>query len=278
MSYVHGYDIKESIRLQDQASTLTELLHSDTSFASGASVLEAGCGVGAQTTILALNNPGALITSIDLSESSITMAREAIQAQGLSNVFLRQADIFDLPFLPNSFDHVFVSFVLEHLEFPAEALASLKAVLKPGGTITLIEGDHGSTYFYPRSEFASRAVNCQVTLQERARGNAMIGRELYPLLDSVGFREIQVSPRMVYVDSSKPDLVEGFTKKTFTAMIAGIRAPAVASAIISEADFDRGLADLYRTADSDGVFCYTFFKARATKTAASTDSDALVVP
>jgi hypothetical protein len=48
-------------------------------------------------------------------------------------------------------------------------------------------------------------------------------------------------------------------------MIAGIRGPAVASAIISEADFDRGVADLYRTTDSDGVFCYTFFKVRATK-------------
>jgi hypothetical protein len=61
MAYVHGYDAK------DQASTLVELLHSDTSFDSGASVLEAGCGVGAQTAILASNSPAALITSIDLT-------------------------------------------------------------------------------------------------------------------------------------------------------------------------------------------------------------------
>jgi len=38
----------------------------------------------------------------------------------------------------------------------------------------------------------------------------MIGRELYPLLRQAGFGSIQVSPRMVYVDSSKPELVEGF--------------------------------------------------------------------
>ena len=31
------------------------------------------------------------------------------------------------------------------------------------------------------------------------------------------------------------------------------------------ADFDRGVADLHRTAEADGVFCYTFFKARAVK-------------
>ena len=30
-------------------------------------------------------------------------------------------------------------------------------------------------------------------------------------------------------------------------------------------DFDQGVADLYRTAEADGVFCYTFFKASAVK-------------
>jgi hypothetical protein len=29
--------------------------------------------------------------------------------------------------------------------------------------------------------------------------------------------------------------------------------------------FDKGIADLYRTAEPDGVFCYTFFKATALK-------------
>lgn len=66
---------------------------------------------------------------------------------------------------------------------------------------------------------------------------------------------------MVYVDSSKPDLVEGFTKRTFTAMVERVRKPSIANGLISEADFDRGIAGLYRTAQIDGVFCYTFFKA-----------------
>ena len=52
-AYVHGYDHHENMRLQDQASTLVELLHSDTSYPAGCRVLEAGCGVGAQTVTLA---------------------------------------------------------------------------------------------------------------------------------------------------------------------------------------------------------------------------------
>jgi len=69
--------------------------------------------------------------------------------------------------------------------------------------------------FIPDSEAAHKAIQCQIELQRRAGGNAMIGRELYPLLCQAGFSSVHVSPRMVYVDSSKPELVEGFTKKTF---------------------------------------------------------------
>jgi ubiquinone/menaquinone biosynthesis C-methylase UbiE len=271
-AYVHGYDSKESLRLQDQASTLVELLHSDTHYPDGSSVLEAGCGVGAQTVPLASNSPGALITSIDVSAASIVEATKAIEAAGIRNVTLRQADISQLPFPPESFDHVFLCFVLEHLTRPIEALNALKRVLKPNGTITVIEGDHGSTFFYPDSVHARRVVQCQVELQARAGGNALIGRALSPLLKEAGFADVHVSPRMVYADSSKPDLVDGFTKKTFTAMIEGIRKPAVETALMSAADFDMGIADLYRTAEADGVFCYTFFKATAVKNSGRQES------
>jgi len=44
-------------------------------------------------------------------------------------------------------------------------------------------------------------------------------------------------------------------------MIEGIRNVALKSHIVDETTFDQGIRDLYRTADADGVFCYTFFKA-----------------
>jgi SAM-dependent methyltransferase len=215
---------------------------------------------------LARNSPGASITSIDISEKSLAQARTAVEAAGLRNVTFRQADLFKEPFPPASFDHVFVCFVLEHLSRPLEGLLALKKMLKPGGTITVLEGDHGSTYFHPRSDYAQRAVQCLVDLQAQGGGDALIGRTLYPLLTEAGFEQVRVSPRMVYVDSSRPALVDGFTRKTFTAMVEGIREPAIARGLMSQKDFDRGIADLYRTAQSDGVFCYTFFKALGRKT------------
>lgn len=265
MKYVHGYNQRENIRLQDQASTLVELLHSDTFYPGGSQVLEAGCGIGAQTATLACNSPDAYITSVDISGTSITEARDKVEKAGYTNVCFKKADIFNLPFEPESFDHIFVCFVLEHLPQPVEALHCLQTFLKTGGTITVIEGDHGSTYFYPDNPASHRAIQCQVDLQKRAGGNANIGRELYPLLDRAGFRSINVSPRMVYVDSSRPQLVEGFIKNTFTAMIEGVRESVINAGFIDPKTFEDGIRGLYRTTEADGVFCYTFFKAVAQK-------------
>jgi SAM-dependent methyltransferase len=258
--YVHGYHARENERLRDQAGTLIDLLHADTAYPDGSSVLEAGCGVGAQTVTLARRSPGARFTAIDVSADSVAQARRSVEAAGLGNVRLQQADLFALPFEAGSFDHVFVCFVLEHLSRPVEALSVLEALLKPGGTLTLIEGDHGCTCFHPDSSAAREAIACQVELQRRAGGNAFIGRQVRPLLTAAGFDAVRVSPRMVYVDSSRPDLADAFTRKTFTAMIEGIREPAIAAGLVTPERFDAGVRDLHRTAQADGVFCYTFFK------------------
>ena len=259
-TYVHGYDAREVARLQDQAGTLVELLHSDTAYPPSSSVLEAGCGVGAQTVTLAARSPDARFTSVDISSESLAEARGRVDRAGLTNVEFLRADIFHLPFAAESFDHVFVCFVLEHLARPVEALTVLRGVLRPGGTITVIEGDHGSAYFHPDSEAARAAIGCQIELQARGGGDALIGRQVYPLLVEAGFAAVSVSPRMVYVDAGRPELVDGFTRRTFTAMIEGVRGPALAAGLIEPARFDAGVRDLHRTTEADGVFCYTFFK------------------
>jgi SAM-dependent methyltransferase len=253
-TYVHGYTAPEARRLGDQADTLAELLHAGTAYPAGSRVLEVGCGVGAQTVHLVARSPDAHLTAVDVSADSLAQASARVGP----GVGFHRADLFDLD---GEYDHLFVCFVLEHLPEPEKALSHLKTLLRPGGTITVIEGDHGSAFFHPRSEHAQAAIDCLVRLQADAGGDALIGRRLYPLLADAGFGDVTVEPRTVYADASRPGLVTGFTRDTFTAMVEGVGETAVARGLLDEAGWARGVADLHRTAAADGTFHYTFFKA-----------------
>jgi SAM-dependent methyltransferase len=263
--YVHGYDARERERLGDQAETLAELLHDGTRYRSGNRVLEVGCGVGAQTRILARNSPGAHFTSIDASPASIESARREIEALGIRNVRLEVGDLFDLGYPDASFDHLFVCFVLEHLARPADALRALGRLLVRGGTLTVIEGDHASAIFHPPSDDAQHAIDCLVRAQARAGGDANIGRRLFPLVSEAGYCQVAVHPRAVYADASRPGWIDGFTRKTFTAMVAGARQTCIDLGLTDAARFDRGIRDLERAAEAGGTFTYLFYKATAKK-------------
>src|SRR6266571_3285186 len=197
-SYVHGYSEHEALRLGDQADILAELLHADTAYPAGSRVLEVGCAVGAQTVHLVAGSPAARIVAVDLSSDSLAQARARVAAQAPEEtVKWHRADLFNLPFADAAFDHLFVCFVLEHLPDPTRALAGFRRVLRPGGAITVIEGDHGSAFFHPDSAHARAAIDCLVRLQSAAGGNALLGRQLQPLLATAGYRDVVVRPRTV---------------------------------------------------------------------------------
>jgi SAM-dependent methyltransferase len=248
------------MRLHDQATGLGFLLHEGIRYTPFSTVLEAGCGVGAQTLLLSGNSPHAKFVSIDISDKSLTLAKEVVSGEGSTNVTFHLADICHLPYKDGTFDHVFVCFTLEHIPDPLLALDNLMRVLRPNGTITVIEGDHGSVIFYPDTKTAHHVIDCLVTLQQQAGGNALIGRELEHLLADAGFVDVCISPRQTYASASTPRSSEA-VKSIFIAMIEGVREKAIASGLIDPEAWNRGIRDLYRTTEQGGMFCYTFFKA-----------------
>lgn len=261
MSYVHGYTTRETQRLLEQSLILEDLLHAGTSFLKGEIVLEAGCGVGAQTRILARRNPEAVFECVDISPASIEQARGVARQEGIKNVAFMQADLYSLPYKPDSFDHVFVCFVLEHLPNPAFALKIFKQILKPGGSITLIEGDHGSGFWTPETGKSRMAWKGLVDSQFDLGHDPNIGRRVYPLLNDAGFVIRDVSPRWVYADQSNPVLLNGVINQIIAPMVYSAEKQVLDSAFMKQDDWDRGLADIRDVArHSEGTFFYTWFK------------------
>ena len=245
--YVHGYDPRERERLQDQAGTLVELLHHDTAYPDGSAVLEAGCGVGAQTVTLASRSPGLGSRPSTSRRSRSPRRASASRRRAWTTWSCARPTSSRCRSRPRRSTTSSSASCSSTSRGRPRRCRVLTALLKPGGTVTVIEGDHGSAYFHPDSPAAHEAIRCQVELQARAGGDALIGRQVYPLMVAAGLDAVRVSPRMVYADASRPGLVDGFTRRTFTAMIEGVRAPALAAGLIDAPSFDAGVEALHRT-------------------------------
>lgn len=98
-------------------------------------ILDAGCGTGYGSLILAEANPGAKIVGIDISEKSLELASQRLKHHGFDNSEFHQISIYELPNLGLEFDYINCDELLYLFPEPAAALEAMKSVLKPEGII-----------------------------------------------------------------------------------------------------------------------------------------------
>ncbi len=99
----------------------------------GSRVLDIGTGTGEMAR--ALRERGCRVVGVDFSPSMLLSARRKLG----SGVGLAVADASHLPFLPASFDSVAMSFVFRNLEDPGRVLAEIGRVLRPWGSLVVLE-------------------------------------------------------------------------------------------------------------------------------------------
>lgn len=104
--------------------------------ASGSTILEYGCATGGHAIELA---PTAhRVEGIDISDVAVEMAREHAASLGLTNAFFSVGDAHATPYDDNTFDLVFGSGIIHHLD-TERSLKEIHRILKPGGTAVFKE-------------------------------------------------------------------------------------------------------------------------------------------
>lgn len=101
----------------------------------GKVILDAGCGSGYKSLVLAEANPGAKIIGIDISEQSLDLARKRFQYHNLDNGEFYRISLDELPSFGLEFDYINCDEMLYLLPEPTIALEAMKSVLKPHGII-----------------------------------------------------------------------------------------------------------------------------------------------
>jgi len=132
---------------------------------SGQQILVAGCGTS-QAAKVALREPDAHVTAIDISRTSLGHLRALQQKHKLENLELRQLSILDVPSLGQTFDQIICTGVLHHLPDPDQGLRSLREVLSPDGAMQImVYAKHGRTGIYMMQEFC-RLLEIKPTRRE----------------------------------------------------------------------------------------------------------------
>jgi ubiquinone/menaquinone biosynthesis C-methylase UbiE len=158
-------------------------------FPTQGKILEVGCAHGIRTHIMAESFPNAEVIGIDRSPELMQLASEH---NAVKNLSFQLADLYELPFLDNSFDFVYARLVFMHLTDPILALQSLKRVLRPGGRLLIEDADRDCMFFEPAPmSFRDFWQKVQAG-QRRFGGDPNIGRKLAPYLKQACFQNLQI--------------------------------------------------------------------------------------
>ena len=184
------YQKQELNRLKHKTSilhTIDQAAWKQAGLRAGMNVLDIGCGTGTVTQLLAAAVYPGQVLGIDNSHQMITCAWETIAS---ANTFFEIGNAYDLQKSENQFDMVHARFLFQHLVDPLAALQQIHRVLKPGGTLCVVDVDDTWFTLYPEPSSFEEFRAQILSIQREKGGDPNVGRKLFSYFRTIGLAEI----------------------------------------------------------------------------------------
>jgi ubiquinone/menaquinone biosynthesis C-methylase UbiE len=191
-TYTHGHD-ESVLRSHRWRSVANSAPHLEPLLNPGTSVLDVGCGPGTITADIAARVAPGRVVAIDSAPAAVDAAQAAIAGSGATNVDVRVADLYDLPFEPASFDVVHAHQVLQHLADPVGALEAMRRVRTADGVVAVRDVDYGALTWFPDEPALDRWLAVYSAVHRANGAEPDAGRRLLSWARAAGFADITAS-------------------------------------------------------------------------------------
>ena len=191
-TYLHGHhdSVLRSHRWRTAENSAGYLLPS---LRAGARVLDIGCGPGTITAGLAERVAGGVVVGLDAAPDILSAARAEAGRHGAAVIGICAGDAYRLPFGDGTFDVVHAHQVLQHLSDPVAALAEMRRVCRPGGTVAARDADYGGMVWFPEYHGLAEWLALYRNVARVLRGEPDAGRRLASWARAAGFTDITAS-------------------------------------------------------------------------------------
>lgn len=197
--YALGRDPGESARLQRQSEELrpdSAALLDRAGVGPGQDAIDLGCGPRGILDLLAERvSPGGRVVGLDADPGHVAMARQHAAQQGLGSVQIVAGDARHTGLPPGSFDLVHARTLLVTVPEPAEVLAEMVRLAKPGGWVASLEPDAECALCHPAHPAYTRMWELFRAAFSRHGADPLIGRRLAGLYRHAGLQDIGVEAR-----------------------------------------------------------------------------------